>query len=155
MDVVFIIFAALCLLAGVVFSVLPGIPGPPFAYLGLLLTQWSRFYDFPVPFMIWTGVFMVVVSVADVLLPPVITKNAGGSRYATVGSIIGMIAGIVFTPVGMLAGMLLGAFAGELMFARKSADKALKAAFGAFLGFLLGTGIKLLYCFYLIFRIIF
>lgn len=155
MSVVLIILAILCLLIGIVFCVLPAIPGPPFAYLGLWLAQWSIYYDFPLPFMIWTGVAMVVVSVIDAVLPPVITKTTGGSRYATVGSIVGMIAGILFTQVGMILGMIVGAFLGELMFARQSTGKAFKAAWGAFAGFLLGTGLKLFYCFFLIYKLIF
>ena len=97
---------------------------------------------------------MMIVTVFDYLLPPYITKNSGGSRYATIGSVVGMIAGIFLTPVGMLLGMLLGAFISELVFARQSSGKAIKAALGAFAGFLLGTGLKLIYCFFLLFAVV-
>lgn len=154
MDILLIVFAFLCVLIGIAGSILPAIPGPPIAYLGLWLAQWSSYCHFSTSFLVWTGVCMIVVSVVDNVLPPYITQKTGGSRYATIGSIIGMIAGLFFTAVGMLLGMLLGAFIGELLFARNGAEKAIKAALGAFLGFLLSTGIKLLYCFYLLYAII-
>jgi uncharacterized protein YqgC (DUF456 family) len=143
------------MLIGAAGSILPAIPGPPVAYLGLWLAQWSKYDDFSTPFLIWMGVIMLIVTIIDNVLPPYITQKSGGSRYATIGSIIGMIVGIFFTAIGMLFGMLLGAFIGELLFARKGANSALRASIGAFTGFLLGTGAKLLYCFYLLYRIIF
>lgn len=65
-----------------------------------------------------------------------------------------MILGMIFTPIGMLLGMLLGAFLGEIMYAKRSGYMALKAAMGTFLGFLLGTGLKLLLCFYVLYELV-
>ena len=44
----------------------------------------------------------------------------------------------------LLGGSLLGAFIGELIFARNDAAGSVKAAIGAFLGFILSTGMKLI-----------
>ncbi|MDR1161041.1 MAG: DUF456 domain-containing protein [Tannerellaceae bacterium] len=148
MDVVLIVLAVGCFLVGIAGSILPALPGPPLSYLGIWLVHWSGYCEFTGAFLLWTGVIMLVISIADYFLPPLLTKKSGGSGYAATGSIIGMIAGLFFTPVGMLAGLLLGAFAGEFLFARKDAKSALKAALGAFAGFILGTGVKLLYCFF-------
>lgn len=150
MDILLVTLAFLLILIGIAGSILPALPGPPLAYAGLWLAQWTEYCEFSASFMIWMGVVMVAVTVIDNVLPPYITRKAGGSRYATAGAIIGMLAGIFFTAAGMLAGMIAGAFIGELIFSRKGTGSAFKAAFGAFLGFLAGTGIKLLYCFYLI-----
>lgn len=148
MDILLIVLAIICFLAGIAGSILPALPGPPLSYLGIWLAHWSKYCEFSNSFLIWTGVVMVVISVADYFLPPLLTKSSGGSKYATAGSIIGMIAGIFFTPIGMLTGMLLGAFIGEFIFAKQDAKNAFKAALGAFVGFILGTGVKLLYCFF-------
>ena len=43
-----------------------------------------------------------------------------------------------------MATSLLGAFLAELLLAGKNAGSSLKASLGAFLGFLSGTGIKLI-----------
>jgi len=155
MDIVLIILAFVCIVIGVAGSVLPVLPGPPVAYLGLWLAQWSSYCDFSTSFLIWTGIAMFIVSVLDNILPAYITQKTGGSKYATIGTIVGMLVGIFLTPVGMFLGMLLGAFIGELLFAKQDAGTALKAAFGAFVGFLLGTGIKIFYCFFLMYNIIF
>ncbi|MCQ2136716.1 MAG: DUF456 domain-containing protein, partial [Bacteroidales bacterium] len=59
----------------------------------------------------------------------------------------GLIAGIIFTPVGMILGAFLGAFFCEIIFAKKRSDEALNAAIGSFLGFITGTGLKLVFTF--------
>ncbi len=155
MDIILIILAFLCVIIGVAGSILPALPGPPVAYLGLWLAQWSSYNEYSTPFLIWTGVAMVIVSVIDNILPPYITQKTGGSKYATIGSVVGMVVGIFFTAIGMLLGMLIGAFVGELLFAKNGATNAFKAALGAFAGFLAGTGIKLLYCFFILYSLIF
>lgn len=154
MDIFLFISAFLVLLLGMVGSIIPAMPGVPLAYLSLWLGRWSGYTPFSNRFMwIMAGVTLVVF-LADYFLPPLIVKRSGGSKAATWGSIIGMVAGLIFTPVGMLLGMLLGAFLGELWYAKKSGGEALKAAMGTFIGFLLGTGLKLLLCFYVLYELI-
>ena len=59
--------------------------------------------------------------------------------------VIGLFAGLVFPmPGGMIVTSLAGAFLAELLLAGKDAGSSLKASLGAFLGFLSGTGIKLI-----------
>ena len=52
--------------------------------------------------------------------------------------------GMIVPPVGMIMGSLIGAFLAELLFAGKDAGTSLKSAFGAFLGFMAGSGVKLI-----------
>ena len=65
-------------------------------------------------------------------------------KYGSWGAIAGLFIGMVYPPVGMILGSLLGAFVAEFLFAGKDAGASLKSAFGAFMGFLAGTGIKLI-----------
>lgn len=154
MDIFLIILAFVILLLGIIGSVVPALPGVPLAYLSLWIGRWSGYTLFSDTFMlIMTGVCLIVF-LADYFLPPLILKRTGGSSAATWGSIIGMILGLFFLPIGMLFGMILGAFLGELWYAKKSGTEALKAAVGTFIGFLLGTGLKLLLCFYILYRMI-
>lgn len=154
MEIFLIILAFIVLLLAMIGSVAPALPGVPLAYLSLWIGRWSGYTPFDNTFMgIMAGVSLVVF-LTDYFLPPLILKKFGGSKAATWGSIIGMIVGILFTPIGMLFGMLLGAFIGELLYARKSGADALQAAFGTFVGFILGTGLKLLLCFYILYRLI-
>lgn len=148
MEIVLLILAIICFIVGIAGSILPGLPGPPLSYLGVWLVQWSGFAHFSTAFLIGTGVVMLIISAVDYFLPPLITRTTGGSKYATVGSIVGMIVGIFLTPIGMVLGMILGAFIGEFLFAKQTAGDAFKAAMGALGGFIIGTGMKLLYCFF-------
>ena len=79
-------------------------------------------------------------SLAEAML--YLTKATGGSKYAERGAMIGLIVGIFLTPIGMILGSFLGAFIAEMTYAKKDIESSLKAAFGSFLGFILGTGIK-------------
>ena len=165
MEIVFTVAAFLLLLAGLVGSVVPAIPGPPLGYIGLLLLQWSGFGGFSSGFLwLWAGI-TIAVTVMDNILPAWMTERFGGSRMAVIGSVLGLIAGtIFFAPIGLLIGPFLGALAGELINSRVQAGrgevagagsdaaddndggnaKALKVALGAFLAFIVGTGAKLI-----------
>jgi len=173
MQIVLIILAFILLIAGLIGSVIPAVPGPPLCYIGLLLLQWSGYANFSFAFLMIWAVITVVVTVMDNFLPALMTKKFGGSRAAVAGSVLGLIVGMFFTPLGLLVGPFLGAFVGELInnhYKEKRAklesakadsteispeantvqnsssgnDKALKVALGAFLAFIVGTGAKLI-----------
>jgi uncharacterized protein YqgC (DUF456 family) len=165
MQITLTVLAFLFLLIGLIGSVAPVIPGPPLGYIGLLLLQWSGYGGFSAAFLwVWAGI-TAAVTVIDYVLPAVMTKKFGGSRLAVIGSVLGLITGIFFfPPLGMILGPFLGALAGELLYSRFPANreetagsegddtkadktrtaKALKAALGAFLAFIFGTGAKLI-----------
>jgi len=166
MEIALVILAFIFLLAGFIGSIIPAVPGPPIGYLGLWLLKWSRKADFSYTFLIiWAGI-TIIVMVADNFLPAIMTKKFGGSKKAVIGSVIGLVVGMFFAPIGLLAGPFFGAFVGELIHSKTEAirirkenpdnpepetinitarnEKALFAAFGAFLAFILGTGAKLI-----------
>jgi len=154
MEIVLAVFAFLFLLAGLLGSVLPVLPGPPLSYIGLLLLQWSGYGSFSVAFLCLWAAITAAVTIMDYFLPALMTKKFGGSRAAILGSVLGLIAGMLFfAPLGLLIGPFTGALAGELISTRirtkrriDNADhaKALKVALGAFLAFIVGTGAKLI-----------
>lgn len=141
------IFAIVCAVLGVIGSIVPGLPGPPLNWVGLLLCYFAGTRGDCTPvsnrfLLIWLGI-TTVVTILDYVVPAWFAKKTGGHKEASWGAIIGLFAGIFLTPVGMLAGALIGAFVGEFCFAKQDAANSAKAAIGAFLGFILGTGIKL------------
>jgi len=136
----------LLILGGIIGSIVPFLPGPPLAYVGLLLQQLRSDPPFTVKFLlIWAGI-TILVSVLDYFIPLYGTKKFGGSKYGMWGCTIGLFAGIFFPPWGIIAGPFLGAFVGE-MIASNQSDQALRAALGSFIGFLFGTLLKLIACF--------
>ena len=148
MDTLVIILAILAGVIGITGSILPGLPGPPVSWVGLLILYiWGNGADAAgeplstTALLVW-GLVVVIVSVIDYIVPMYFTKVTGGSKYAERGALIGLIAGIILTPIGMIAGSFLGAFLAEILYAKKDPTSSLKVAIGSFVGFIAGTGIK-------------
>ncbi|MCL2793391.1 MAG: DUF456 domain-containing protein [Spirochaetaceae bacterium] len=141
MDFLLITIAGILVITGILGCIVPGIPGPPLSYAGILLLHFTRWGDLSTSLLIWLGVVTVVVTVVDYLLPIWATRKFGGSKRGVWGSVIGLIVGLFFAPVGIIVGPFLGAFIGE-MTSRTNTSKALRSAAGSFIGFLLGTGAK-------------
>ena len=160
METFIAIHAILFGLAGIVGSIAPALPGPPLGWLGLLVLYiWgggTNGAGEPMStsfLLVWLAI-VVVVSVVDYLVPAYFTKLTGGSKWGGWGAIAGLFLGLLYPPLGLILGTLLGAFAGELLFAGKDASTSAKSALGAFLGFLFGTGIKLITCVVMLFYIV-
>jgi uncharacterized protein YqgC (DUF456 family) len=144
MDLLWIILSMLFLLAGIAGSIIPLLPGPPLAYVGLLLIQLKSSPPFSLRFMlIWAGI-VIVISVLDYLIPVYGTKKFGGTKYGMWGCMIGLVAGIWLGPWGIILGPFFGALLGEML--GNNQEGAIRAAFGSFVGFVFGTLIKLVTC---------
>ena len=72
------------------------------------------------------------------------SNGNGGRKSAGVGAVIGLFAGMFIPPVGMILGSLLGAFLAEFFLENQGTWASFKSSIGAFLGFLTGTGLKLI-----------
>ena len=148
METTIAIIAVIAGIVGILGSILPGLPGVPVSWAGLLaLYIWGNGTNasgepLSIAILIVWALVVALVTVVDYIVPPLIIKKMGGSKYAEKGSMYGMIFGIIFTPVGMILGAFLGALLAELVVAKKKSEEAIKAAVGSFLGFILGTGIK-------------
>ena len=140
----FAILAGVLLLVGLVGTVLPVLPGPPIAWAGLLAAHFSNYSQIEIWILIATGIAAVFVTVIDNIFPSIMTKKAGGSKAATWGCTIGLVAAFFLGPIFILIAPFAGAYIGEMIHDSSDAKRALKAAFGAFKGFLLGTGIKII-----------
>lgn len=164
MDYLLLILGLLAIVIGIIGSILPGLPGPPVSYVGMLLIHWTRFAQFSTRSLLIMAAIVVVVSVLDYIVPIWGTKKFGGTRAGVRGSTIGLIIGVILLPVmgivigpfglvGILGGPFLGALIAERAAGQKS-DKALRAAFGSFIGFLAGTLMKLVVSFIIAFYFI-
>ena len=143
------IIGIVLLIIGIIFCMLPVIPGQVIAFGALVLKYFyetNRSDTFSVV-MIALLLALVVVTILDYVAPVWVVKKSGGSKHGSRGALIGMIVGIVLTPIGMLLGMFLGAFFGEMLVNSNNVGRALRIAAMTFLGFLLSTGLKLIYAF--------
>ena len=74
MDWLWIILGILLILAGIAGSLLPLLPGPPIAYVGLLLQQLKGEPAFTTKFLlIWAGI-VILTLVLDYLVPQMGTR---------------------------------------------------------------------------------
>lgn len=143
------IFAVIAGVIGILGSVIPGLPGPPLSWVGLLLAYLAKGTGssgdpMTLTFLlVWLAV-TVIVTVLDYVVPAYFTRLTGGSKAAGRGAIVGLFAGLLIPPVGIIFGTLLGAFLADFIFADKGVWQSFKSSIGAFLGFLSGTGIKLI-----------
>ena len=144
MDYVLIVLGVVLIIGGILGCVLPVLPGPPLSYIGLLLLHFTQRYQFSTRFLIIWAIITTVVYVLDYVIPSWGTKKFGGSKRGIWGSMIGLVIGLFFfPPYGIIIGPFLGAIIGELT-SGKDSDTALKSGFGAFIGFLAGTLLKLI-----------
>ncbi len=157
-STVLIVLAIILCITGIIGSVVPGLPGPPLSWVGVLLAYLSHKLggaDMSMTsVLIWLGV-TVVVSVLDYTIPARFTKLAGGTKAGSTGATIGMFLGMFLTPIGMIPCSLLGAFLAEWLQENKSIGGALKSAVGTFIGFLLGSGLKIIASGTMLFYILF
>ena len=144
MDYLWYTLSAICLICGLLGCIIPVLPGPPLAYVGLLFLHFSSKVEFSTTKLIVGAILSLVVVVVDQVIPMIGAKKFGGTNSGMWGCTIGAIVGIFIPPWGFLLGPLLGAIAGELI--GSNPDNALKAGFGAFLGFLCGTVMKCVIC---------
>lgn len=136
MDVLLITVSVLLLLIGILGSIVPILPGPPIAFCGLLLVQFTSKHPFSVDLLIIFGLLAIISAFIDNALPVYATKKFNGSKKGVWGSAIGLIIGLFFfPPFGIIIGPMAGAFLGEIVDG-KTAEKAVKPAFGSFIGFL-------------------
>ena len=153
MDYLLVILGIICMLVGITGSILPGLPGPPLSYLGVLLLHWTRFAQFSFKMLVIWAIITLIVAVLDYFVPIWGTKKFGGTRAGVRGSTIGLIIGVILLPMlgivlgpfglfGILGGPFIGAWIGE-KYAGQDSQKAMRAAIGSFIGFLAGTFMKI------------
>tara|TARA_X000000368_G_scaffold230340_1_gene181938 strand:- start:2896 stop:3354 length:459 start_codon:yes stop_codon:yes gene_type:complete len=152
MEIFILIGVGCLLLLGVIGSIIPILPGPLLSYIALLLYHFSinRIED---DSLIWMGIAVIVISILDYFLQIYGVKKAGGGKYAIRGSVVGILLGVfLFPPFGILIGAFIGAFIGAKI---EMENNAVKIAFGALWGFIIGTILKLCFSIYVVYFLFF
>ena len=144
MDILFVLLGGVCLIVGFIGTVVPILPGAPLAWMGLLISSFSRYTNSSPILLMVTGVVAIAVSVLDNFFPVLMTKQSGGSKYGIIGSSVGLFVGFFTGPWGIIFGPFLGAFVGEMIHDSSDMKHVFESALGCFKGFLLGTGMKMM-----------
>ncbi|WP_299059708.1 DUF456 domain-containing protein [uncultured Polaribacter sp.] len=143
MDIFLLLLGFVFVCLGIIGSFLPVLPGPLTSWIGLLLLHTTKIVPMDWTFLGITLGVAILIMILDYLIPAMGTKRFGGTKYGVYGTTIGLIVGLLSPiPFGMLLGAFFGAFIGELIYDGKDTNRALKASFGAFLGFLASATIK-------------
>jgi uncharacterized protein YqgC (DUF456 family) len=143
MEMIWTILGLLLILAGLLGSFLPVLPGPPISFIGLLLLHFFGGHALSAALLYTYGSSAVILLILDYYLPVWTTKKFGGSKAGQWGATLGVLLGLFAGPWGIVLGPLIGAYTGELIAGRNN-QEAWRSAKGAFLGFLLGTGLKIM-----------
>ena len=142
-DLIFVVGGIVLNIIGLIGCFIPVLPGPPISYISILLLHFFTGYQYSEDFLITWFFITAIVTVLDYVVPVLGAKKMGGSNYGVWGAVLGLIIGLFFPPIGIIVGPFFGAWCGELI-AGKTGSEAIKAAIGSFLGFLVGTILKLI-----------
>jgi uncharacterized protein YqgC (DUF456 family) len=123
--------------------VLPALPGAPLLFGGILLAAWAEdFAHIGMGTLLAVGVLAALAIAADFVAGALGARRYGASSRAVLGAMLGAVVGLAFGVVGVLIGPFVGAVLGELS-VRRGLGAAGRAGFGATVGLVLGTAVKL------------
>lgn len=150
MTIVVYAAAVALVVIGLAGIVLPALPGHILILAGLVLAAWAEHFT---RVGIWTLVVIAVIAAAsyvvDFVGAAVGAKRLGASKRAMVGAGLGTIAGLFFGLPGVIFGPFVGAVLGELT-VEPDLRRAGKAGVAAWIGFAIGTAIKVAMAFLMI-----
>jgi len=132
---------------GIAGTLIPGLPGTPLVFGGLLLAAWADgFQSVGVGTVMILAAMTVLAFCVDFISSSLGARRAGASREAVVGAALGTLVGIFFGFAGIILGPFAGAVIGEFM-ARRNLGQAGIAGVATWIGFILGIGVKLMLAF--------
>ncbi|MBA3269691.1 MAG: DUF456 domain-containing protein [Acidobacteria bacterium] len=150
MTLLFWILACLLVGVGVVGIVFPALPGTVLIFAGLLLAAWA---DGFARVGVWTlaliGVIGALSYTVDFVAAALGAKHVGASPRAVVGAALGTLLGLPLGLPGVIFGPLVGAVLGELS-AHRDFARAGRVGMAAWIGFLIGTAVKVALAFSMI-----
>lgn len=136
------VISIILLIVGLLGTFLPVLPGLLLSFCGLLLYKFATVSQLPMAYVWIFGALTIISMILNYVIPARQTKKYGGTRWGSIGSVVGTILGMLFIPIplGFLIGMFAGVFIGELLHDKTDKKKAWNSTKGAFIGFLYGTG---------------
>jgi len=134
--------AVVLVIVGLAGIILPAIPGTILIFGGLWLAAWSDgFVRVSEVTIVVLGVLAAATYFVDMAMMALGMERLGASRRAMAGAAIGMFAGLFFGLPGLIVGPFVGAVLGELT-AHGDLNRASRAGIAAWIGFAIGTAVK-------------
>jgi uncharacterized protein YqgC (DUF456 family) len=152
-DVVSVLLWAVAVVmvtVGLIGVVMPALPGHMLILAGLIVGAWADGFT---RVGVWTLVMLGVIALAsygvDFVAVALGAKRLGASPRAMTGAALGTLAGLFFGLPGVIVGPFVGAVIGELT-THRDFTKAGKAGVAAWIGFAIGTAVKVALAFLMI-----
>jgi uncharacterized protein YqgC (DUF456 family) len=134
--------AVVLVVVGLIGVVFPALPGTILIFCGLLLAAWADGFDrVSIVTMVVLGIVTIATYFVDIATMALGMKRMGVTRRAMGGAAIGTLAGLFFGLPGLIIGPFAGAVVGELT-ADSDLRGAGRAGVAAWIGFLIGTVVK-------------
>jgi uncharacterized protein YqgC (DUF456 family) len=150
MTILLWIVAVAMVIVGLFGVVMPALPGHMLILAGLVVGAWAEGFT---RVGVWTLVIVGVIALAsygvDFVAVALGAKRLGASARAMTGAALGTFAGFFFGLPGVIVGPFVGAVIGELTTHRDLA-RAGKAGVAAWIGFAIGTAVKVALAFLMI-----
>lgn len=135
--------AAVLIVAGFAGLVLPVFPGAPLLFGGLVLAAWAENFAYVgTGTIVFLAILALLTYLVDIAAGALGARRYGASVRSMVGATAGALVGVFFGIPGLLLGPFIGAVLGELT-VTPELRAAGRAGWGATIGLLLGTAIKL------------
>ena len=127
---------------GLIGVVVPALPGTVLIFAGLLLGAWADgFTRVGIPTIVVIGLIGAASYGVDFAAAAVGAKRLGASKRAMAGAALGTLLGVFLGLPGLILGPFVGAVLGELT-SHRDWKRAGKAGLAAWIGFAIGTAVK-------------
>lgn len=142
MTILLYVLGFALVIVGLVGIILPALPGHILILAGLVLAAWAEHFT---RVGVWTLIVIGVIGAAsyvvDFVGAALGAKHLGASSRAMIGAGLGTVGGLFVGLPGVILGPFVGAVIGELTIDR-DLRRAGKAGVAAWIGFAIGTAIK-------------
>jgi uncharacterized protein len=150
MTILLYVLGFALVIIGLLGIVLPALPGHILILGGLVLAAWAEHFT---RVGTWTLIVIGVIAAASYLVDfaaaALGAKHLGASSRAMIGAGLGTVAGLFLGLPGIILGPFVGAVIGELTVDR-DLRRAGKAGVAAWIGFAIGTAVKVAMAFLMI-----
>ena len=147
MQIALWILSSLLIVVGLAGTILPALPGTVFVVAGVIVGAWiDDFTRVSVTTVVVITILGVISFAIEYIAGAMGARRVGASREAVIGAAIGTFVGLFFGIPGVVFGPFIGAVLGELV-AQRSLGQAGRAGVATWIGFVLGTGVKLVLAF--------
>jgi uncharacterized protein len=143
MDTVWYIIAGLLIAVGLAGAVVPLLPGIPLIFAGIwLIAAVDHYHHLGSWWLVSIASIGALGLAMDVAAGALGARRVGASPRAIWGALLGTLIGLPFAIPGLVLGPFVGAVLGELS-AGKSVLRSTHVGFGAWIGLIFGTIVKL------------